>query len=201
MRCSRDVLAKPDHRQWRAHGRYIARDAANARPRSRAFGDQGEGVAPPEVLDRRQKAGDPRLWKMMISPEFGERIDLNRIHRARNPERGCERTPLFWHRTLTFSGYYGPVVNSSDVSGRLDVGQLECLAGWTPWGCDGRIWARARRRPWNGVGCRDLCPVPEPAAGCPAECEGGERAVFCDCTCAEDADGTGEEGYDYRGGG
>jgi hypothetical protein len=42
---------------------------------SRAFGDQCGVVVPPEVLDRWQKAGDPRLWKIIISPEFGERID------------------------------------------------------------------------------------------------------------------------------
>jgi type IV secretory pathway VirD2 relaxase len=46
-----------------------------------AIGNQGEVFAPPEVLDRWQKAGDPRLWKMIISPEFGERIDLNRLTR------------------------------------------------------------------------------------------------------------------------
>ena len=46
-----------------------------------AIGNQGEVSAPPEVLDRWQKAGDPRLWKMIISPEFGERIDLNRLTR------------------------------------------------------------------------------------------------------------------------
>jgi len=58
-----------------------------------AFGDQGEGVAPPEVLDRWQKAGDPRLWKMIVSPEFGERIDLNRLtylsHFGVFPEGKC----------------------------------------------------------------------------------------------------------------
>jgi len=48
---------------------------------SAAIGNQGEVFAPPEVLDRWQKAGDPRLWKMIISPEFGERIDLNRLTR------------------------------------------------------------------------------------------------------------------------
>jgi hypothetical protein len=46
-----------------------------------AIGNQGEVFAPREVLDRWQKAGDPRLWKMIVSPEFGERIDLNRLTR------------------------------------------------------------------------------------------------------------------------
>ena len=64
-------------RPWRAHGRYIARDSVTQGHEAGAFGDEGEGIAPPETLDRWQKAGDPRLWKMIISPEFGERIDLN----------------------------------------------------------------------------------------------------------------------------
>jgi hypothetical protein len=65
--------------QWRAHGRYITRESVTQRQEARVFGDQGEVVAPPEVLDRWQKAGDPRLWKMIISPEFGERIDLKQL--------------------------------------------------------------------------------------------------------------------------
>ena len=66
--------------QWRAHGRYITRDSV-MQGEVAAIGNQGEVFAPPEVLDRWQKAGDPRLWKMIISPEFGERIDLNRLTR------------------------------------------------------------------------------------------------------------------------
>ena len=67
--------------QWRAHGRYITRDSVMQGHEAAAIGNQGEVFAPPEVLDRWQKAGDPRLWKMIISPEFGERIDLNRLTR------------------------------------------------------------------------------------------------------------------------
>ena len=55
-----------------AHDRYIARDSAMQGHQARSLGDQGEVVVPPEVLDRWQKAGDPRLWKKIISPEFGE---------------------------------------------------------------------------------------------------------------------------------
>jgi hypothetical protein len=65
--------------QWPAHGRYIARASATQGHAARAFGDQREVVAPPEFLNRWQKAGDPRLWKMIITPEFGERIDLNQL--------------------------------------------------------------------------------------------------------------------------
>jgi hypothetical protein len=67
--------------QWRAHGRYIARESVRQGRLVGAYGNQGEGVAPADVLDRWQRAGDPRLWKMIISPEFGERIDLDRLTR------------------------------------------------------------------------------------------------------------------------
>jgi type IV secretory pathway VirD2 relaxase len=67
--------------QWRAHGRYIARESVRRGPAVSVFGNQVEGVALAEVLDGWQKAGDPRLWKMIISPEFGERIDLNQLTR------------------------------------------------------------------------------------------------------------------------
>jgi type IV secretory pathway VirD2 relaxase len=67
--------------QWRAHGRYIARESVRQRPAVSVFGNHVEGVALAEVFDGWQKAGDPRLWKVIISPEFGERIDLNQLTR------------------------------------------------------------------------------------------------------------------------
>src|SRR5580658_4119877 len=67
--------------QWRAHGRYIARESVRRDRAVSVFGNQVEGVALAEVLDGWQKAGDLRLWKMIISPEFGERIDLNQLTR------------------------------------------------------------------------------------------------------------------------
>ena len=32
-------------------------------------------------LERWQSEGDPRLWKLIVSPEFGERLDLDRLTR------------------------------------------------------------------------------------------------------------------------
>ena len=71
--------------QWRAHGIYIGRESAGGS----AFGavlDAGAegGRRPPEPgreLERWQQEGDPRLWKLIISPEFGERLDLERLTR------------------------------------------------------------------------------------------------------------------------
>ncbi|MGA2113393.1 MAG: DUF3363 domain-containing protein [Bryobacteraceae bacterium] len=67
--------------QWRAHGRYISRESVRNGDLATVLGNQPEGVALADILDGWQKAGDPRLWKMIISPEFGERIDLNQLSR------------------------------------------------------------------------------------------------------------------------
>ncbi|MBS1859848.1 MAG: relaxase/mobilization nuclease domain-containing protein [Acidobacteria bacterium] len=36
---------------------------------------------PAGELDRWQREGDPRLWKLIVSPEFGERVDFDRLTR------------------------------------------------------------------------------------------------------------------------
>jgi type IV secretory pathway VirD2 relaxase len=70
--------------QWRAHGCYIARESAG----HAAFGvAQSGGTASRDTLDPAaalatwQSEGDPRLWKMIVSPEFGERVDLDKLTR------------------------------------------------------------------------------------------------------------------------
>jgi type IV secretory pathway VirD2 relaxase len=71
--------------QWRAHGRYIARESAGgAAFRSGTDGIKEGGdlaVDPAKELERWQSEGDPRLWKLIVSPEFGERLDLDRLTR------------------------------------------------------------------------------------------------------------------------
>jgi hypothetical protein len=84
--------------QWRAHGRYVAREAATerdstesrdspltepVRERAPAAGyDRGrEGIDPALELDAWQAAGDPRLFKFILSPEFGDRVDLRTLTR------------------------------------------------------------------------------------------------------------------------
>ncbi len=62
---------------WRAHGRYLAREGAQ-REGEKGLGFDASG---PEVeIDRRldgwQRAEDPRMWKMILSPERGEALDL-----------------------------------------------------------------------------------------------------------------------------
>jgi type IV secretory pathway VirD2 relaxase len=85
QRCSvRVTYAKNSTRgQWRAHGRYIARDSATREHDSNGVGfdGHGESIEIAARLETWQKEGDERLWKLILSPEFGERLDLQRLTR------------------------------------------------------------------------------------------------------------------------
>ena len=65
--------------QWRAHGRYIARESAAER--GIGFNETEESIDIATRLDGWQKANDERLWKLIVSPEFGDRVDLKRLTR------------------------------------------------------------------------------------------------------------------------
>jgi len=67
--------------QWRAHGRYLMREsAAGTASRQRAgFGPNGRIEDLAAHLDHWQAAGDTRLFKLILSPEFGERVNLERL--------------------------------------------------------------------------------------------------------------------------
>ncbi len=65
--------------QWRAHGRYLERESA-------AGGEAGFNARETDVnisarLQIWQASKDELLWKFIISPEFGERADLQRLTR------------------------------------------------------------------------------------------------------------------------
>jgi type IV secretory pathway VirD2 relaxase len=68
--------------QWRAHGRYITRESArrDGRPAA-AFDEQNRESDIASRLEQWQSAGDERLWKLIISPEFGDRVDLAQLTR------------------------------------------------------------------------------------------------------------------------
>jgi len=66
---------------WGAHGRYIARESASKEPEKSGFGAETIGVDIASELRNWQDGADPRLWKLIISPEFGERLDLQRLTR------------------------------------------------------------------------------------------------------------------------
>lgn len=67
--------------QWRAHGRYIVRESA-ARAREAGFDRTSDSVDIARKLDQWQKGDDERLWKIIISPEFGDRVDLKQLTRT-----------------------------------------------------------------------------------------------------------------------
>jgi type IV secretory pathway VirD2 relaxase len=64
--------------QWKAHGRYIARDSAThgCDPSRAGFDATRANLNVGSVLDAWQRDGDERLFKVIVSPEFGERMDL-----------------------------------------------------------------------------------------------------------------------------
>jgi type IV secretory pathway VirD2 relaxase len=69
--------------QWRAHGRYLARENATL---ERSAGTPGfsagrEAIDIAGELERWRAARDPLLWKLIISPEFGDRADLPELTR------------------------------------------------------------------------------------------------------------------------
>jgi type IV secretory pathway VirD2 relaxase len=67
--------------QWRAHGRYLVRESAATDPSATGFSASTRGVDVAATLEAWQSARDLRLWKIIISPEFGERADLTQLTR------------------------------------------------------------------------------------------------------------------------
>ncbi len=76
QRCAIRVTYSPNHvrGQWTAHGRYLARESANSD--GVGFTVNKDEIAISAILGEWQKAGDPQLFKMIVSPEFGERLEL-----------------------------------------------------------------------------------------------------------------------------
>src|SRR5882762_3886567 len=69
--------------QWKAHGRYVARESATQGGKATQAGfnaiEQKLDIAP--KLDKWQGAGDERLFKIIVSPEFGDRLNLQQYAR------------------------------------------------------------------------------------------------------------------------
>jgi type IV secretory pathway VirD2 relaxase len=85
--------------QWKAHGRYVARESATQGGRAAEAGfnatEQNLGIA--TTLDNWQSAGDERLFKIIVSPEFADRLNIQQ--HARDLMRRMERdlgTQLEW---------------------------------------------------------------------------------------------------------
>ena len=92
--CKVSYQANQHKDQWKAHGRYLARKGAQqAQERGLGFDQHEEAINIVETLSGWQEAGDPRLWKVIISPEEGHRLDLKEHVRSvmENVERDMKR--------------------------------------------------------------------------------------------------------------
>jgi len=80
QRCAVRVTYSPNKTagQWKAHGRYLARDPATERQgqQAAAFDAKQKGIDIARRLDTWQHEGDQRFFKLIVSPEFGERMNL-----------------------------------------------------------------------------------------------------------------------------
>ena len=63
--------------QWKAHGRYLERESAAVA----AFSADESSMDVAARLQQWQSAGDRQLWKLIVSPELGDRVDLERLTR------------------------------------------------------------------------------------------------------------------------
>jgi len=65
--------------QWGAHGRYLERESASGQ--EAGFDAQATNVRISTRLGNWQASKDELLWKLIISPEFGDRVNLERLTR------------------------------------------------------------------------------------------------------------------------
>ncbi len=85
QRCAVRLTYSPNRRkgQWRAHGRYIQRESATAIEPNQGSGftATSDRADVSKQLGQWQTARDPRLFKIILSPEFGDRLDLRKLTR------------------------------------------------------------------------------------------------------------------------
>src|SRR5947207_2376672 len=69
--------------QWKAHGRYVDRESATQGGKAvqAGFNATEQSLNIGATLDRWHSAGDERLFKIIVSPEFGDRLNLHQYAR------------------------------------------------------------------------------------------------------------------------
>jgi type IV secretory pathway VirD2 relaxase len=108
---------------WRAHGRYLAREGAQREgEKGLGFDARSATVEIDRRLDGWQRAEDPRLWKMILSPERADALDL--VEHTRRLMDAMERglgTRLEWvaidHRN-TAHPHVHVAIRGRDEAGR-----------------------------------------------------------------------------------
>jgi len=64
---------------WKSFGRYLLREAATVeRGSPKGFNAERNDLNLGRTFDAWQEAGDPRVWKLIVSPEKGSQVDLER---------------------------------------------------------------------------------------------------------------------------
>ncbi len=111
QRCAVRVLYSKNasNGQWRAHGRYIARESAThgGDPKAVGFNATEESIDIAARLEVWQKNHDERLWKLIVSPEFGDRLDLKRLTRDLTSQMEIDLgTRLQWVAAAHFNTEY-----------------------------------------------------------------------------------------------
>jgi type IV secretory pathway VirD2 relaxase len=109
QRCAVRVtyLSNKTRGQWKAHGRYLARESAtHENPvEGVGFGHDEQGIDISSRLENWQRAGDERLWKLIISPEFGDQVEIRRLtddllkHMAKDLATDLEWVAVEHHNT------------------------------------------------------------------------------------------------------
>jgi type IV secretory pathway VirD2 relaxase len=106
QRCAVRVTYSPNKTagQWRAHGIYIARESASGKQSASGFDADTSGTEIAARLGRWQAEGDERIWKVILSPEFGDRVDLEQMTREvmKRSERQLD-TALEWIAVTHFN--------------------------------------------------------------------------------------------------
>jgi hypothetical protein len=111
QRCAVRVTYTPNRMpgQWAAHGRYLTRESA-AGVRSNV--DNRFSSCPgltdlAAVLGTWQKSDDPRVFKLILSPEFGDRMDLESFTQDLMRKMECDLgTKLEWVATAHYNTGY-----------------------------------------------------------------------------------------------
>jgi type IV secretory pathway VirD2 relaxase len=92
--------------QWGAHGRYLARESATVDTESKecGFSQAENGIDVAARLNAWQSAHDSLLWKLILSPEFGDRLDLERLTRGTMARMEQDLgTPLEWVAVMHYN--------------------------------------------------------------------------------------------------
>jgi len=84
-------------KSWYKHGAYLQREGAQQDGRGLGFDAEGNAIRIPTTVARWQREGDRCLFRIMLSPEHGDRIDLQTFTQAtmRSVEKDLGK-PLEW---------------------------------------------------------------------------------------------------------